>query len=519
MGLARAAFIIMLGNALSRLLGMVREMVIAGLFGSTSATDAFTAASRVPSTVYDLLIGGMIAAALIPVFSDYYSTQMKEDLGRLVSGLLTLVTAALATVAAIIYFLAPQVIAIFGQGYSPEVQAVATDLLKAMLPSILFLGMSAIFTSLLYSRRSFVFPAFCAAAYNTRIIVAALPVHQFLGITSLVVGVLLGSLLQVVVQLPALRGMPLHLVLDLRHPALVRIMKLYTPVAMGLVVSLVGVAIDTNLASHTGEGNLASMRFATTLIQLPLGLVATAMASAILPTLSRYGPSALSGPDPQPLADYKRYLSMGIKMVLLLIMPAAVGLVLLREPVVQVLFQRGNFDAEATQRTALAFLGYAPSLPAAAIDQMLIFAFYALKNTVAPVVVGVLGVGVYLVVALTLIAPLGFFGLTLANSAQIVFHTLVLLFLIRRVLGGFSGLGLGAATLKVLTASLSMAVVVSGVSQSMLFWFDVSGTVGALAQVLAAGGTGLLAYAGIVLLLRVDEAGRFWSLARRRLGR
>ena len=519
LGIARAAFIIMLGNALSRLLGMVREMVIAGLFGDSSFTDAFTAASRVPTTVYDLLVGGMIAAALIPVFSDYFTEQMKEELGRLVSTLVTMMSAVMAVVAAATWFLAPWAMGIFGYGYSAEVQGMATGLLQIMVPSLLFMGLAAVFTAFLYSRRSFIFPAFCAAAYNAGIILAALTLHTVVGVAGLAAGVLLGSLLQVAVQYPALRGTSLRVRLDLRHPAIRKIVILYAPVALGLLVSTIGVAIDTNLASRTGEGGLAAMRFATTLVQLPLGLVATAVASAILPTLSRYGPSVLQGLGRQDLGEYKSYVALGVKMVLLAILPAAVGLVLLREPVVQLLFQRGNFDSGATQRTALAFLGYAPSLPAAAIDQMLIFAFYALKNTVVPVAVGLMGVGVYLAVALPLISPLGFFGLTLANSAQIVSHTIVLLVLLWRVVGGFSGFGLGATLLKALAASLAMAAVITAVEQIFPAWAKGSTTLGISAYILVAGGAGMAVYAAAILVLKVDEAWRAWHLAWSRLAR
>jgi len=254
-------------------------------------------------------------------------------------------------------------------------------------------------------------------------------------------------------------------------------------------------------------------------VQLPLGLVATAVASAILPTLSRYGPSVLQGLGRQDLGEYKSYVALGVKMVLLAILPAAVGLVLLREPVVQLLFQRGNFDSGATQRTALAFLGYAPSLPAAAIDQMLIFAFYALKNTVVPVAVGLMGVGVYLAVALPLISPLGFFGLTLANSAQIVSHTIVLLVLLWRVVGGFSGFGLGATLLKALAASLAMAAVITAVEQIFPAWAKGSTTLGISAYILVAGGAGMAVYAAAILVLKVDEAWRAWHLAWSRLAR
>lgn len=509
----------MLGNALSRLLGMVREMVIAGLYGDSSFTDAFTAASRVPTTVYDLLIGGMIAAALIPVFSDYLSQDLKNELGQLVGTLIALISMALAVVVAFIYFVAPWAMEVFGYGYSPEVQALASGLLQVMAPSLLFMGLAAIFTAFLYSKRSFTFPAFCAASYNAGIILAALALHSYIGVAGLALGVLLGSILQVVVQLPALRGASLRPRLDFRHPAVQKIVRLYTPVALGLVVSTVGVAIDTNLASRTGEGGLAAMRFATTLAQLPLGLVATAMASAILPTLSRYGPSVLSGTAKSELGEYKSYVALGIKLVFMAIMPAAVALVLLREPVVHLLFQRGNFDSEATQRTALAFLGYAPSLPAAAVDQMLIFAFYALKNTLVPVVVGLMGVGVYLAVALPLITPLGFFGLTIANSAQIVSHTIVLMVLLWRVSGGLSNLGLGPTLLKVLAASLVMAGVILGVEQAFPSWAKDTTTLGILGYVVGAGGAGLLAYIAIVLLLRLEEAWRTWRIFWARLRR
>lgn len=510
----------MSGNALSRLLGMVREMVIAGLYGDTSFTDAFTAASRVPTTIYDLLIGGMIAAALVPVFSDFGSEEVKEQLGRLVSALLTLTSAAMAVVAASIYLLAPWAMSIFGYGYSPEVQALATDLLRVMAPSLLFMGLAAVFTALLYSRRSFIFPAFCAAAYNVGIILAALAFHSSAGVAALAMGVLLGSLLQVLVQLPGLGGIPLVAIIkDLRNPALGKIARLYAPVALGLAVSTAGVAIDTNLASQTGEGGLAAMRFATTLVQLPLGLVATAMASAILPTLSRYGPSVLKGPGSSDLGEYKSYLALGIKMVFLAIIPAAVALVLLREPVIQLLFQRGNFGPSATQRTALAFLGYAPGLPAAAIDQMLIFAFYALKNTIVPVAVGIMGVGVYLAVALPLITPLGFLGLTLANSAQIASHTLVLFLLLWRVVGGLSGMGIGSTVLKILAASLAMAGTIVAVEQGLPGLTQAATTPIILGYIVVAGGAGMLAYLVAVFLLQVEEARRAWLLVRARLGR
>jgi peptidoglycan biosynthesis protein MviN/MurJ (putative lipid II flippase) len=567
----------MLGNVLSRLMGLVREQVIAALFGVQFATDVWVITATVPTMVYDLVISGAISAALIPVFSDYADERRREELSRVVSAVLSIATLVLALVVAALMLLAPQLVGLLGGGFDQELQALATYLVRLILPSVLFMGMAGVLTATLYSRQNFTLPAFSVAVYNLGIILGGLLLADRMGVTSLVAGVLLGAVMQVAIQLPGLRGLRLRPVLDLSHPGVRAILRLYAPVAVGLIVANIGVIIDRNLASRTGEGSIAAMRFATTLVQFPIGLVAVATSFAVLPSLSRLAAAELgrreeakprshddaeglgvggqglewervdagegsipSRPDPATVrgdqawaagheappyetkegaqsSSYAATLRMGMKMILVLIIPAAVGLVVLREPVVRLLFERGLFDADATALTALAFLGYSPGMAFAAVDQLLIFAFYARKDTRTPVIVGVFAVFVYLAVALALIEPLGMLGLVLANSAQWIFHALVLLWLLSRVVQGVVNRDLGLFVAKVLGAALLMGLA----CQLFLVAALPLAATGPGVALLVMGGAGLGAavYLGAVTLLRVREARELWTLLMRRLRR
>jgi putative peptidoglycan lipid II flippase len=283
----------MLGNVLSRLMGLVREQVIAALFGVQFATDVWVITATVPTMVYDLVISGAISAALIPVFSDYADERRREELSRVVSAVLSIATLVLALVVAALMLLAPQLVGLLGGGFDQELQALATYLVRLILPSVLFMGMAGVLTATLYSRQNFTLPAFSVAVYNLGIILGGLLLADRMGVTSLVAGVLLGAVMQVAIQLPGLRGLRLRPVLDLSHPGVRAILRLYAPVAVGLIVANIGVIIDRNLASRTGEGSIAAMRFATTLVQFPIGLVAVATSFAVLPSLSRLAAAEL----------------------------------------------------------------------------------------------------------------------------------------------------------------------------------------------------------------------------------
>ncbi len=508
-GIAQAATVIALGNVSSRVLGLVRETVISHLFGATGMVSAFRVASLVPTRIYELLVGGMISAALVPVFSDYAAQEERQELWRLASALFTLLTIVLCFVVLALELVAPLVAWVLGGGFDRRLLSQTTLLLRLMMPAVLFLGLSGASTGFLYASKRFTYPAFGASVFNAGIVLSAFLLSDRVGIASLSVGVLLGSILQLAIQLPGLRDSGFSWSLNLFHPGLRRMAGLYLPVALGLVISEVGIAIDRNLASRTGAQSIAWMHNATTLVQFPLGLVAVAIATAILPSLSRFATVVDMG-------RFRQTLALGLRIVVLLIVPATVALLVLATPVIALIFEHGAFQPYDTARTAQALRIYLVGLPFAAVDQLLIFAFYARKDTKTPVVVGVLGVFVYIVVALTLIAPLGMIGLVLANSVQLSSHALVMLFLVHRHFDGVRGQGLVRTLLKVLVASGATGFIVYLTAQ-------LAGPVAPASlwgEVLIVGGAGALGlgiYALLVWLLRVEEAALILELGLSRL--
>ena len=456
-GLARAASLIAVGNMTSRILGLGREMVIAYFFGATELVSAFRIAQQVPTMLYDLLVGGMVSSAFVPLFSEQ-AERNRGELWQLASLLLSLVTLIMAAAVLLIELAAPQVAYFMASGFSPDLLQETTLLLRITTPAVIFLGMSGVVTGLLQSLNRFAWPAFTATIFNATIIVITVTSHYMLGwgIEAVAVGLLLGAFMQLAIQLPGLRDAELRFTFNWRHPTMPRLAKLALPILLGLIISQLAIVLDRNLASRTGGQSIAWMQNATTIIQFPLGLVATAVSLAILPTLSRL---AAATPHEAPNAEFMETLAMGLRLVLLLIIPATVALFVLAEPIVALLFERGRFMPLDTQQTALALRFYLLGLTFAAIDQPLIFAYYARQNTLVPALVGLLGVLFYTIAAFSpsflYQRPMQMTDLVLANSCQLSGHALVMLWLVHR-LASFRGHGLLVTTLKAISAALLM---------------------------------------------------------------
>jgi len=307
--LAKAATLIAIGNVISRLLGLGREIVIAHFFGATGLVSAFRIAQQVPTMLYDLLVGGMVSSALVPLFSEQ-AEHDRAALWQLASLILSLVAVLMTLVVLLIELSAPQITWLMASGFSADLLLTTTRLLRITTLAILFLGLSGVITGLLQSLNRFALPAFTAAIFNATIIITALSgVYLFDGgIESLAVGLLLGAILQVLLQLPGLRDAQLRFQFNLRHPAWRRVAKLGWPIIFGLVISQIAITLDRNLASRTGEQSIAWMQNATTIIQFPLGLVSTAISLAILPTLSR-----LASLESSPKSEFMDTLAMGLR--------------------------------------------------------------------------------------------------------------------------------------------------------------------------------------------------------------
>lgn len=509
--LARSASIIAVGNVASRLLGLVRETTIAYFFGASGLVSAFQAASTIPTMIFDLLIGGMLSAALVPVFSDYARPERRGQLGAVVGSVMAVLGLLVAGLVVLIELFAEPLARLVAGGFPPELLDITTQLLRVMAPAVWFLAVSGVVSAVLYALKRFTFPAFAAAIYNLGVIIAVLVLQDRIGIFALAAGVLLGSLLQLAILVPDLWRAKVGLQLRLRHPALRRIWKLYLPVLFGLVVSQIAVIIDRRLASGTGEQSLAWMRDATTLFQMPHGLIAVAISLAALPSLARY--FAAGDED-----SFRQTLGLGLRTVLLLIVPAAVGLWVLAIPIVQLIFQRGAFMPSDTEQVVWALNLYLLGLVPASVDWLLNYTFYARNDTLTPALVGIASVGIYLAVALILLEPLGYLGLVLADSAKHIGHVVIMWIMLRRALGEVRSLEAGITLLRTSLAAAGMAVVVGlvalGLAQLLPAGFE-----GNFVIVVVAGGVGVVVYLFLANRLHVEEAGLVVSRLRRRIKR
>ncbi len=522
--IARSASLVMLGNLGSSVLGMVRQIVVAAL--GSDVGGPFNAAILPARTFNDLLVNGSVSGALIPTFNDYAAPEKRDELRRIVFTLVNLLLLITFTFALLYLFIAPKFINLLVPGFSAPDKQLTLIYSQIIFFSLMALGPFAVMLAALFALKEFGWPAFATGAYHVGIIggagVGALLGAQYFGHLGLAVGVLFGAVGEIALLLPGIRKRRLYymFVLDLRHPALRRIIKLYGPVAFSFLMTMGLVFLDQHLASLThdnnssGAGNTLALNTATTLIQFPVGLVAAALSFAVLPTLTEH---ARNGDSER----FKQTLLLGIRIGLLLMIPAAVGLIVLRQPIVDLLFRHNRFAQFDADRTALALQNYAYQLPFVAIDQLLIAAFYARKNTFIPVAVGVVSIGGYLLVALPFYTTIGMPALAFANTVQNSLHAIILFIVLRKAIGSIRVRETIPTILKIVLAAAMMFVVAWGLQLLLgnAGLFALNRLSGDVLTVIVAGGVASMVYVGGVLLLRVEEVGLVRDAVLAKLGR
>ncbi len=534
-GVARASSIIALGSLAGRILGLVREIALTNLFGASRAVDAFEVATSVPTAFYDLLIGGHVNSAIIPVLSSVVTREGQKALWGLISVLFSIVTVVLAVIVLLVEIFSPQIIHVVGSGFDPDKLALATHLLRLIAPSLIFMSLFAVVSGTLYALRAFTWPAFAGVMFNGCIVLATVllaPPLQFVpqitttmvqwhwvrpeyGISAAAIGWLIGSLAQLAIQLPGMKGARLRLTIHWNHPAVRKIIRLYAPVMFSLVMDILLIRpFSYSLASQTGDGSIGYMNWATTLIQFPQGLVATAISIAILPTLARQAALITAEGD----RSFKDTLGMGLRLAITLILPAAVGLMVLANPIIGLLFQHGRFGAGDTLMTALALRLYLVGLPFAALDLLLVYAFYARQDTLTPALIGLLSLAVYLVTAVTLFPRYGLFSLMIADSLKFAVHASVSAYLLMRHMKGIGRQRIILTIGKAGLASLTMGIVAALALPYLTRWIGTSNIVREVLLVTASGGLSVAVFLGMAALLKLQELRWLGGLLARRIG-
>lgn len=464
--IARAASLVTAAYVLSNIAGLIRQILFANAFGTSAPMEAFIAANRISETLFNLIAGGALGSAFIPAFTSLLAKDKRQEAWKLASSIFNLILIILTGLAALAAIFAPQLVRhVLAPGYviDPAKEALTISLTRLMMPSAVLFGLSGLVMGILNSQQKFFIPALTPAMYQIGMIFGVTVLSPSMGIFGLAWGVLIGSALHLVLQLPLLfkQDAAYSPSLGLGSPDVREVARLMGPRVLGVAVVQLNFWINVRLASGMPEGSVTAIQVAFSLMLMPLAAIAQSIATAALPTFSAQVAK-------NELGEMRNSLSASLRGILLLSIPASLGLVILRLPIVTLIYQRGKFDANSTNLVAWALLFYGIGLVGHAMVEILARAFYALHDTKTPVIIGVAAMSLnvlfsYLFSSLFIRQgwmPHG--GLALANTVATGLEMVGLILIMRRRLGGLNGKRIGAGLAKSLTAGGLMAAAILG---------------------------------------------------------
>ena len=502
----KSTSVLSFGTFSSRILGFIRDIILARLLGTGLRADAFFVALKIPNLFRSFVGEGATNAAVVPVFSEYQVRQEKAEFWRFVSVMLILALIVLSIITLVGIVAAPLIVRLIAPGFmaDPEKLALTIRLTKIMFPYLVLIGLAAYSMAVLYSLRLFAAPAFSPCLFNLALIGGALISARWMPepVFGLAWAVLIGGLLQLAVQGVALKrqGMQWYLPATLRHPGAMRIGRLLVPRLLGAGVYQLTVFIDTfcaSLAAIVGAGGISAIYYANRIIQFPMGLFSIALASAVLPTLS--GLIAVEDMD-----RFKNMLAFSLKNISYVIFPTSVLTILLATPVIRILFERGAFDAYSTGITSSALLFYALGLFSFSGIKILVSAFYALQDTKTPVKVAAVCLGINTVLNFILMFPMGIGGIALASSIAASTDFVILFVLLEKRIGPLAA-GFRAYAFNLLIASFVMAGAVFACWKYMPALHEIL-------RVVIVTGVGFVVYGLVTGLLGVEQSRQIWRI-------
>lgn len=510
----RAAGVVGLATLASRLGGFVRDLVIAYFFGTGPAADAFIVAFRIPNLLRRLFAEGTLTIAFIPVFTELLIKKGKEEAVLVARSTYTILAMILLAFCALGIAFAPQVVRAVAPGFTPggDTFGLAVTLTRWCLPYIFFISLVALAGGVLNSLGHFFAPAVAPLLMNLSVIAAALTLHDYAQppVLSLAFGVVVGGVIQLLAQIPYLDHYRVNMrpAFALRHPAIKRIGRLMLPAIFGAAVYQLAVFTNTLLASYLEGGSVSYLYYADRLIQFPLGIFAIAVGTAVLPSLSR---QAAEG-DHKALIET---MGFGLRLTVFINLPAMVGLLVLAQPLVLLLFARGEFDLNSAAETAWAVGGYGAGLWAFASVRAVVPAFYAMKDTKTPVYVATASLVAMVATSLLLMGPLKHLGLALATSVSGVVNLAGLLWMLRRKVGPLGMRDILTAAVRMCLLAVVMGLAVAAVAY-LIDWGSLGSWPRRYLRPLAAVLGGVLVYLGLARAWSMPELGQVMDMIRRR---
>ena len=505
--IARFASVIGFFTLCSRILGFIRDVVIARLFGVYLYAQAFVIAFKIPNLLRDLVGEGAANAAFVPVFSEYNAKHTKEEFLELANCLLNIMLVVLMAITAAGILCAPLIVRLIAPGFIASAQKLETTirLTQLLFPYILLVGLAAYAMGILNSLKHFSIPAFAPCLMNISIISCAILLGE--GIAGLASGVLIGGFLQLAVQIPVLykKGFQLKLFKRFKHPAAKTIGKLMAPRLISSSIYQLNNFADSifgSLARIVGEGGVAVLYFSYRLIQFPLGIFSNALSQALLPAFST-----------QALEDtqdkLRRTLSWGLRCVFFVMLPASAAFMALATPIIATLFGGKRFDLYSIEQTSSALFFYSIGLSAYGATKVLQSAFFALKDTVTPTKAALAAFISNVILNALLMFPLKTGGIALATSISGINTFLILFAILKKRLGDFKVNEIVDSFCRILSASVCMGVVCHFVSLRAASWCN--GTLQKLLGLSITIASGIAAYVIFCFLLRVREMQELWQ--------
>lgn len=526
----RATGVVGLAIFSSRILGLVREMVVASLFGATRNMDAFLTAFRAPNMLRDLFAEGALSTAFVTTFSKRIAQQGDQSAWHLASKVATLTLVFMSALSLLGVLFAPAVITVLAPGFPAEKAALTVLLTRIMFPFILLVSLAALVMGMLNAKHVFGMPAMASTFFNIGSIVGGVALCYLLdpqpdwrhphfgerGLVGLSIGTLIGGLLQLVVQFPSLWRVGFRFRPDFkwRDPGVRTILALMGPATIAASAVQVNVAVNSGFASALGDGPMTWLNIAFRLMQLPLGLFGVAVATVTLPLVSR---SAALGNK----AEFRGALAHSIRLVMLLTIPSAIGLILLAEPIISLIYQHGRFTAEATAQTAGALRFYAIGLVGYSAVKVLAPAFYAIDRRNLPMLVSIFSIAVNFCLnwVLTFHLRLGHRGLALSTSVVAITNFLLLYLMMWRDAGGLETGRMLRTFAKLLVAGVALAAIC--LAANWLFFRTLADQrlLQKAVEVTITIGLSAVVFFGAAYVLRVGELHDVVVLVRRKFGR
>jgi putative peptidoglycan lipid II flippase len=457
--IAKSAATIGIAVMCSRILGLVREQVFAGLFGAGYAYDSFVVAFRIPNLLRDLFGEGALSAAFVTVFSAYDTNRTKEDTWKLASNVLTFFLIFLSIITLMGIFFAGSIVSLLAPDFNliEGKTALTVKLTQIMLPFLVFISLSAVIMGILNTKGRVFVPAIASSFFNLGSLIGGtslafiLPHFGHQAIVGMAIGTLIGGLLQLGIQIPSLLGTGFRYqpTLDLSDPGLRRILKLMIPATIGLSATQINIFINTNFAASCAEGSVSWLYYAFRLVQLPIGVFGVALSIAMLPVLAKQAAK-------KDIAEMKKTMVSSLTMVFALTLPATAGLIILSEPIIRLIFEHGAFTPRDTLATSQTLALYSIGLFAYSANKILVPAFYAIDKTRYPVIASFLAIIANIIIINLTIDRFQHLAIAFSTSCTMLINFLFLIVVLYINLNGFSLADLGKGLIKIIFATLGL---------------------------------------------------------------